>query len=515
MALVKYTDGITPIRGKVLGTVFQTGKYGAVIKGKHSSQGQLLRKNLNAQEAMSKVSTLFDTLTPAQKNNWELARTSFPTEDRYGNPKISTAREVFMRTIARKPIDFQTALPIPRLPYTGAQINPGSLQYVNNKLIFSTDSPPPQQSFSLSLFVSPPLSLGRTTSAPKMVRLMYMDAYQGALNLDLTAAYESVFGTLPQIFSLKYCIEIYNQNTPQILSNRCALLTTQTDLSYTPPYSISQFQIGIGLRLLKSDYQGPLINCVDQNLQNPTDFYPDNTGRLDVDAFRLAYGSDPAFIKAFYNQATGLQVVNNEGTQADLFLIYDGTNIITDARGNQAGYNNRTSGERYYGNHELLSITNDIGYFASFSVQQHEHGTQLGYLFRLQAQNATIIRSGLLIQTNRVRARGRRLDSDPLEETPLSPRQPIDTPLQITSVFNYVQASLNVFSNKNHITGLTPYHTSGHTSPVDSSRAVVLGSSGNASNFLGYFSEMLLYNTDQSAYRTALEDNQMKYYAIP
>jgi hypothetical protein len=325
MALVKYFDGITPIRGKVLGTVFQTGKYGAVIKGKHSSQGQLLRKNLDAQEAMSKASTLFDTLTPAQKNNWELARTSFPTEDRYGTPKISTAREVFMRTIARKPIDFQTALPIPRQPYTGAQINPGQLNFINDQLIYTTDAPPQNESFSASLFVSPPLSLGRTTSAPKMVRLLYIDAYQGALTIDLTAAYEAIFGALPEFFSINYCEEIYNQNTPQILSDNCNNITVEPQPIYL--YGDAIWSV----RRLKPNYTGDCIRV--RRSSDDAEMNIAFVGAdLDTSTLTTFIGANDGLIVKWFDQSgNGYDLSQNNKAQQPSIIISgvmhtDGTN---------------------------------------------------------------------------------------------------------------------------------------------------------------------------------------------
>ena len=137
MAIVEYGIGITALRGKVQGTVFQTGKYESVIKGKSSGQGQRLRPNLNAQSAFSHATTLFNQLSAPSVANWVAAIPDFPTEDRFGNPVLSSARDLFMRTIARKSISQQTALTTPRTVYSGAALVDAVLELHGNVLLYT------------------------------------------------------------------------------------------------------------------------------------------------------------------------------------------------------------------------------------------------------------------------------------------------------------------------------------------------------------------------------------------
>lgn len=285
MALVEYTGGNTPLRGKVLGTVFQTGRYGAVIKSKHSSQGQRLRRNLDAQEALSHSSTLFDQLTPYQKSRWRLFIPDFPTEDRDGNPVLSSARDLFMRTVARLPISLQTALPEPRSVYIGAPIDPATVSVVNDRLRLKLPPVPAGEAFSISLIMSPPVSVGRTTAAPKMVRIFFANEFFAPSDVDITNAYEAVYGAIPMNAHILYCATIYKTSTPQILSEYCSYLSTTTAFIFIAD-EISGFQLSGGRIQVKSAYtsKAAIVDSVNNyftdNLFDPSGIAPNTLGLM-------------------------------------------------------------------------------------------------------------------------------------------------------------------------------------------------------------------------------------------
>lgn len=244
MAIIDYSPGEIPRRGKIAGTVFQEGRYAPVVKGKHSSQGQRLAPNLRAQEALSHSSTLFDTLSAPQKANWTAAIPDFPTVDRYGNPVYSDARHLFMRTVARRPIDLQTALSGPRPAYTGAALTPGSVSYTSGVLTYTPAAVPAGEQLSYSLFMSKPQSLG-ISKTPAYMRQVYFILDTGSVApIDITSDYVALFGEIPEDGNVFFCEEVYNATTPQLLSKYCSQVTVPRAFIFTVTVTAGQsFQL--------------------------------------------------------------------------------------------------------------------------------------------------------------------------------------------------------------------------------------------------------------------------------
>lgn len=219
MALGKYGTGIDPLQGIDEGTVFQRGKYGAVIKNKSYNQGQLLRPNLDAQEAIGNASRLWNNLSPADQATWASESVNFPTEDRYGNPRLSTGRQLFLRTIGRYPLSLQVPLITPRPPYTGSAVSPGSVVWDGTTLTYTPPPVPVGEVFSISLFASYPVGLGLSSDPGYFRRILFTANYTGSPVIDITAQYFNVFGRSIGNDCAFFREEIYNSATPEVLSD--------------------------------------------------------------------------------------------------------------------------------------------------------------------------------------------------------------------------------------------------------------------------------------------------------
>ena len=232
MAIYEPGAGLDPFRGLDLGTVFQRGKYAPVIKSGSKTQGQRLAPFQDQKAAWYRALQLWKELLPFEKANWDAARPDFPTTDRFGNTVLSSARDLFLRTIARLPIEDQKPLNTPRAAYTGTTPADPDLQLNSGALEFTVPAVPAGEQFGYSLFMTIQRPLSTAYPKTSYRRIAFDDDYSTGATIDVTAQYEALFGSLQTEVRIFWCAEIVNTDTPEVLSSACGSVITPASFSF-------------------------------------------------------------------------------------------------------------------------------------------------------------------------------------------------------------------------------------------------------------------------------------------
>jgi hypothetical protein len=158
-----------------------------------------------------------------------------------------------------------------------------------------------------------------------------------------------------------------------------------------------------------------------------------------------------------------------------------------------------------------LDIFKDVGYAQAFTVATSDNaGTSTGAIFRLN-NNSTVTRFllGDSPTTNSsTRVGGRRLDSDSFDSTTANTTHGTTQKL-FTGFLNYVDAEAYIYQNGVNVGTDLDFKTAGNSSNTTSSAGGI-----GYSNFVGRVLEVIVYNTDQSANREAIEANINNQYDI-
>jgi len=237
MAIYEPGAGLDPFRGLDLGTVFQRGKYAPVIKSGSKTQGQRLAPFQDQKAAWYRALQLWRDLSPADKSNWDAARPDFPTTDRYGNTVLSSARDLFLRTIARLPITDQKPLNTPRSPYAGSPVSDPSIYVYGSSLFFKVPDVPVGEQFGYSLFMSIQRPLSTNFAKPSFRRVLFDTDYPAGADIDITSEYTALFGSLVPGNRIFFCAEIVNTDTPEVLSSVCDSFLSPGSGPYPDPVS--------------------------------------------------------------------------------------------------------------------------------------------------------------------------------------------------------------------------------------------------------------------------------------
>ena len=162
-----------------------------------------------------------------------------------------------------------------------------------------------------------------------------------------------------------------------------------------------------------------------------------------------------------------------------------------------------------------LDIFKDVGYGQVFAVAtSNETGLAFGAIFRLKTNTGpTRYSIGESNATNgSYRIGGRRLDSDSFDSTTASTPHGA-TQKVVTGFLNYADGEAYIYQNGVNIGTDLSFQTAGNTSNTSSFGGDVGGGAGGAA-FDGTIQEIIIYNSDQSDNRTAIEANIGDHYDI-
>ena len=193
MPRVKLGVAFTDIRGKQGGSVWATNQGGLYYRNNHNTgQRQTLSQN-QRRISLASVSGLWRKLTSDQRNAWIAAAPDFPTTNIFGDPRIPTGYELFMRiNMELKTLrqSLRNTPPTPTsIPVIGAIVWQNMVPS-NQGLEFSEAS---AADSLYKIFVTRPMSPG-IQKIPVRWYLIKVSATGGLNRINFSTEYQAKFG---------------------------------------------------------------------------------------------------------------------------------------------------------------------------------------------------------------------------------------------------------------------------------------------------------------------------------
>jgi len=198
MAKVQYGALVTELKGKIGGTVFQSGRYGFQARNKPVPIKTASTSQSDVRSAILSVSKAWKTLSAAQRLAFDAIAPSWPAVDAFGNPILLTGYNVFCKTnfwnwLLTGAINSTASLP-------AALWQPSSLTLdiaVGTSTFDLYFSPSPISANSNALiYLSSQVSAGRSVPPANMSAITFFSA--GTVTpMDLSSLYSTHKGTFP------------------------------------------------------------------------------------------------------------------------------------------------------------------------------------------------------------------------------------------------------------------------------------------------------------------------------
>lgn len=257
MAIADYDPLYQPIRGKIQGTVLQTGRNAPVIKSIDNNKGSKLPGFQLSKARLQHAATLWRQLSPADQATWNAARPDFPTVDRYGNPVLSSAYSLFLRAIAPIDASRQTFLTTPGSIFTGTVPPAAEVTNIAGAITFKSMEAPPGQNFDAAVFCTRYNPVSKYFPKPSFRQVLRLDDYSGLESIDITSFIAQEFGPHTSDSRVFWCVKTWKTGTPELVGYTCGFV----DVDYITPYLFIMDEIpdgvfSVGLARKVSAYTG-------------------------------------------------------------------------------------------------------------------------------------------------------------------------------------------------------------------------------------------------------------------
>jgi hypothetical protein len=256
------------------------------------------------------------------------------------------------------------------------------------------------------------------------------------------------------------------------------------------------------LRLLTTAYTG---NCIEvrRSSDNALQNIGFVNGVLDTASLLLFVGAGDGFVRTWYDQSGNqnnlIGSVNSNHPQ----LVVSGSLNLRNNKPFLLFTTNRLLG---------TAIFNNVGYGSVFSLQKQTAQTGTNRVVFQQWTKSSNGKAFLGHFANTgIRIGGRRLETDSFQTVGLQTWS--GNEFVTTSFYKWVEAKLESYINGQSNGILDPFQTAGNTET--STLPLQVGAdANNVFNFNGEIKELVFYEIDQTANRTAIESNINDYYNI-
>ena len=215
-----------------------------------------------------------------------------------------------------------------------------------------------------------------------------------------------------------------------------------------------------------------------------------------------------AFVTTLYDQSGNGRNALQSTASSQPQIVADGV-VVTDSNGNAAldfdGSNSQLSFSE-------SGIYRNLENAASFVVAQHDITSGERTLLYISAgTGANITRSFLGLVGGNTRLAGRRLDADSFASVDTAGP---DTNVGLHTVIHGWGSGSSMRYRDGALEGTLNYAGSGSTSDTDAAAARIGYGAAGSERMDGYISEIIIYNSDQSANRAAIEQSIASRYGI-
>lgn len=266
------------------------------------------------------------------------------------------------------------------------------------------------------------------------------------------------------------------------------------------------------VRKLRTAYTGSALRVRRDSDNTEQDIGFDGSGNLDESALGAFVGTDSGYVTKWYDQTANARDAAQTTGTAQPRIVNAGT--IDKVNGKVAVT---------FPSSRTMSVTNSVGYFrnvgigeAFFVTKSNSTASGARYLYAHTTPTNTTQRFSVYdsgTTADRFTMVARRLDAQATATTATFGTNHGTTAQYLLSVYaDWTNGTISIKQNgAGQVTASLP--SSGNTSDTDAA-AITIGGSRTTSTYNGWQQEIILFNTDQTSNRTAIESNINTYFAI-
>lgn len=132
MARIKFSGLVSEMKGKLNGSVMSSNRGGAYIRNNKAGQKNLSAKSTQIKNKFGSLASQWRNLSVEQQDQWALMAPNYPTTNKFGDVRIPSGYELFMRLNGT--LQLQN-LPLQTLPSAPVSLNPlGAVSYTYPEL---------------------------------------------------------------------------------------------------------------------------------------------------------------------------------------------------------------------------------------------------------------------------------------------------------------------------------------------------------------------------------------------
>jgi len=197
-AKIQYGALVTELKGKIGGTVFQSGRYGFQARNKPQAFRNPSVTQSHIRGVILTISKNWRTLTQAERDSWDAVAPSWPAVDAFGNPMLLTGYNVFCkcnfwRWNLANTIDANGSLPELIWVPTSVTLD---IQEALAKVEISYAPDPVDNNTTVLVYTAGQVSAGRT-SPPSQMAILGTIADGTASPVDFGSDYKQKYGAVP------------------------------------------------------------------------------------------------------------------------------------------------------------------------------------------------------------------------------------------------------------------------------------------------------------------------------
>lgn len=195
MAIIKLSQLVSDIRGKVGGNVFARNKGGNYVRTYVKPINPASPGQATARALFQNIVQQWRTLTDTQRANWAAATSSFPYQDRLGNTKIYSGEQLFIKlnlNLASSGAAFKTGAPVAQTVAIPGLTGITTLSTMSIVLTFTEALTPANTAYIV--LATPGLSAGISAPAATKFRIIQVVVGGADPSADLISEYTTKIG---------------------------------------------------------------------------------------------------------------------------------------------------------------------------------------------------------------------------------------------------------------------------------------------------------------------------------
>lgn len=210
--MAKYTPGaiVSEIRGTIAATTHSRNRGKAIMRNRVTPINRRSPGQSSRRQRLASFASQFRGLTQAQIAGWNSAALNFPRQDNLGQTIYLTGEQLFCQLNINLQLIGASAITDAPAPSSFEVLALGTivLEDDNTMTVAFTPTPVPT-GFNLVVRATAPKSAGRSFVSPSEFRYIQNVAPAGTSPVDISTAYQAVWGSLANAVGQKVFIEIF------------------------------------------------------------------------------------------------------------------------------------------------------------------------------------------------------------------------------------------------------------------------------------------------------------------